>query len=103
MPPRAAVGQFVLLFLALIVVAVIAQWLTGVYRSDLSQWPDEGAHYINGLLVHDYVIEGLPGSPLSTELAIYEVGISYYGRTYDEGKKINWVDGLQGAGMSPEI
>lgn len=28
-------------------------------------------------------------------LRIYEVGISYYGRTYDEGKKINWKDGLK--------
>lgn len=26
---------------------------------------------------------------------IYEVGISYYGRTYSEGKKINWKDGLK--------
>lgn len=26
---------------------------------------------------------------------IYEVGISYYGRTYTEGKKINWKDGLK--------
>jgi glycosyltransferase involved in cell wall biosynthesis len=26
---------------------------------------------------------------------IYEIGISYYGRTYDEGKKINWLDGLK--------
>ncbi len=26
---------------------------------------------------------------------IYEVGISYYGRTYEEGKKINWRDGLR--------
>ena len=26
---------------------------------------------------------------------IYEVGISYYGRTYDEGKKISWRDGLR--------
>jgi glycosyltransferase involved in cell wall biosynthesis len=26
---------------------------------------------------------------------IYEVGISYYGRTYAEGKKINWIDGLK--------
>lgn len=26
---------------------------------------------------------------------IYEVGISYYGRTYAEGKKINWKDGFQ--------
>jgi glycosyltransferase involved in cell wall biosynthesis len=26
---------------------------------------------------------------------IYEVGISYHGRTYDEGKKIGWRDGLR--------
>lgn len=26
---------------------------------------------------------------------IYEVGISYYGRTYDEGKKIGWRDGIR--------
>ena len=26
---------------------------------------------------------------------IYEVGISYYGRTYSEGKKIGWKDGLR--------
>ena len=25
---------------------------------------------------------------------IYEVGISYFGRTYDEGKKIGWKDGV---------
>ena len=28
-------------------------------------------------------------------LRIYEVGISYYGRTYAEGKKINWKDGFR--------
>ena len=27
-------------------------------------------------------------------LRIYEVAISYYGRTYNEGKKINWKDGV---------
>lgn len=26
---------------------------------------------------------------------IYEIGISYYGRTYEEGKKINWRDGFR--------
>ena len=25
---------------------------------------------------------------------IFEVGISYYGRTYKQGKKINWKDGI---------
>lgn len=28
-------------------------------------------------------------------IKIYEVGISYYGRTYEEGKKINWKDGVR--------
>ena len=28
-------------------------------------------------------------------LRIYEVGISYWGRTYEEGKKIGWKDGVQ--------
>lgn len=26
---------------------------------------------------------------------VYEVGVSYYGRTYDEGKKIGWKDGFR--------
>ena len=29
------------------------------------------------------------------EIRIYEVGISYYGRTYEEGKKIGWKDGFR--------
>ncbi|WP_414548185.1 glycosyltransferase family 2 protein [Anabaena sp. CCY 0017] len=29
------------------------------------------------------------------ECRIYEVGISYYGRTYKEGKKIGWKDGFR--------
>ncbi len=28
-------------------------------------------------------------------IRIYEVGISYYGRTFSEGKKISWVDGFK--------
>jgi len=28
-------------------------------------------------------------------LRVYEVGISYWGRTYEEGKKINWKDGMR--------
>ena len=28
------------------------------------------------------------------KVRIYEVGVSYYGRTYDEGKKIDWRDGF---------
>ena len=28
-------------------------------------------------------------------IRIYEIGVSYYGRTYHEGKKINWKDGIR--------
>lgn len=28
-------------------------------------------------------------------IRIYEIGISYFGRTYQEGKKVNWRDGLR--------
>jgi glycosyltransferase involved in cell wall biosynthesis len=30
----------------------------------------------------------------NTKLRVYEMPISYYGRTYDEGKKITWKDGF---------
>jgi glycosyltransferase involved in cell wall biosynthesis len=30
-----------------------------------------------------------------TRCRVYEIGISYYGRSYEEGKKINWRDGLK--------
>ena len=36
------------------------------------------------------------------KVVIYEVGISYYGRTYEEGKKISWRDGFRALGH-PEV
>ena len=34
-------------------------------------------------------------------VAIYEVPISYHGRTYEQGKKIGMKDGIAGSGPSP--
>ena len=34
-------------------------------------------------------------SKFRPRLRIYEVGISYYGRMYEEGKKIGWKDGFR--------
>jgi hypothetical protein len=31
---------------------------------------------------------------LARKWRIYEVGIRFYARTYEQGKKINWKDGL---------
>ena len=33
-------------------------------------------------------------------IRIYEIGIAYYGRRYDEGKKIRWTDGLKAIGWT---
>jgi len=33
-------------------------------------------------------------------LRIYELPISYYGRSYDEGKKINWRDGMRAVAVT---
>ena len=37
-----------------------------------------------------------PRSPrCRPRLRIYEVGVAYYGRSYEEGKKITWKDGIK--------
>jgi glycosyltransferase involved in cell wall biosynthesis len=49
------------------------------------------------LSANDFGIEIEIGAAISRQrkLRIYELGITYYGRTYDEGKKINWKDGVK--------
>jgi glycosyltransferase involved in cell wall biosynthesis len=49
------------------------------------------------LTANDFGIEVEMSAEISRQrdLRIYELGISYYGRTYVEGKKINWKDGLK--------
>lgn len=44
----------------------------------------------------DFGIEPeITGQVCKRKLRIYELPISYYGRTYDEGKKIGWRDGVK--------
>lgn len=49
------------------------------------------------LTANDFGIEVEISAQIAKQhnLRIYEVGISYYGRTYSEGKKITWKDGLK--------
>ena len=37
------------------------------------------------------------------KIRIYEIGISYYGRTYEDGKKIGWKDGFRGVVVHSQI
>src|SRR5215469_5001769 len=49
------------------------------------------------LTANDFGIEVEMSAEIARQrkLRIYELGISYFGRTYAEGKKINWRDGLR--------
>ena len=49
------------------------------------------------LSANDFGIEVEMSAEIARQrsLRIYELGISYYGRTYAEGKKINWKDGIK--------
>jgi glycosyltransferase involved in cell wall biosynthesis len=49
------------------------------------------------LSANDFGIEVEMSAEIARQrsLRIYELGISYYGRTYAEGKKINWRDGIK--------
>jgi glycosyltransferase involved in cell wall biosynthesis len=49
------------------------------------------------LTANDFGIEIELGARIALQRRwrIYEVGISYFGRTYAEGKKINWKDGVK--------
>jgi hypothetical protein len=50
--------------LLLLAVAILLQWAAGAYSSEMAHHPDEGAHYITGLMVRDYAAEGFPEKPV---------------------------------------
>ncbi|HVT45022.1 MAG TPA: glycosyltransferase family 39 protein [Thermoanaerobaculia bacterium] len=40
------------------------QWIAGAYRTELGGYPDESAHFVTAVMVHDYLAENLRTSPL---------------------------------------
>lgn len=56
-PPVVAAGIFLLL-------ALLSQWLSGSYKNDFAGSPDEPAHYVTGLMLHDYLLTWPPAAPL---------------------------------------
>jgi Dolichyl-phosphate-mannose-protein mannosyltransferase len=51
-----------LVFFALI---IAIQWWVGAYRSEQGIYSDDAAHFMNGLLIRDYVAEGFGQHPLT--------------------------------------
>lgn len=52
------------LWFAFALVAVMFQWAAGAYDCDFGGHPDEGAHFVTGLMLHDYLVSGFPQHPM---------------------------------------
>ena len=83
-------NRFLSLFTGILYNTTLSDMETGykAFRSDVLRSLD--------LRESDFAIEPeITGRICKLHLRIYELPISYYGRTYDEGKKITWRDGFK--------
>ena len=64
-PSRTEAAVSALLFGLYLLIVVALQWRGNAFRAELGGTADEAPHYVTGLLVHDYVSDGLPGKPLA--------------------------------------
>jgi 4-amino-4-deoxy-L-arabinose transferase-like glycosyltransferase len=55
--------RWVAVFLALLLVAILLQWLGDAYSSEFGG-ADESAHFVTGLMIRDYVAAGFPATPI---------------------------------------
>lgn len=55
---------FPTLFAGLLALTMTVQWQTGAYQAEFGGHPDEAAHYVTGLMVHDYLVDGWPKHPM---------------------------------------
>lgn len=58
--------------LIFVAITVGFQVIEGDYHSEFGAEPDEAAHYVTGLMVHDYVAAGCPGNPLKYAKKFYD-------------------------------
>lgn len=61
---RAALSRDLVVFCALFLAVIAAQISAGAYHGERNNYSDEAAHFMNGLLVRDYLRDGLGQSPV---------------------------------------
>ena len=59
-------------FLLFFAIVILIQYFVGAYRSEFGSEPDEAAHYVTGLMVHDYITHLFPGNPMHFAKDYYE-------------------------------
>jgi hypothetical protein len=62
----------------LVLCTAFFQWKSGAYSSDLASTPDEPAHVVSGLMIHDYVVRILRPGPAPLPLNPRAFAEAYY-------------------------
>ena len=44
--------------------AALLSWFAGAFQAEFGGYPDEPAHYVTGLMIHDYIAGWFPATPL---------------------------------------
>lgn len=61
----------VTLFLLILSGIVALHWANGTFHSEFGRYPDEGMHYVTGLMIRDYVTSGAPPKAMEFALNYY--------------------------------
>src|SRR5271165_727018 len=61
---RSNVPVFLAFYIPLLALTIALQMKSGTYASEFGHEPDEPAHVVSALMVHDYLAARFPGSPL---------------------------------------
>src|SRR5262245_8846983 len=59
-------------FLACFAAAILLQLYSGAYGAERGMYSDEAAHFMNGLLIRDYVYDGLGENPVTFAESYYQ-------------------------------
>jgi hypothetical protein len=63
--------RYVAVFSVSLIVVVLLQWRGNAYGAEFAANADEPAHYVTGLMVHDYLARGFPSNPLEFAREFY--------------------------------
>lgn len=65
-------GSLAVVFLVSLLLTLAWQWRGNAYQSEWSGDPDEPAHYVTGLMVHDYIANRMPAEPMAYASRYYD-------------------------------
>lgn len=64
--------QSLVVWMGLALLILFTQYRSGAYRADFARDPDEPAHAVSSLAVHDYLTQAFPSNPLRFAHAFYD-------------------------------